>query len=226
MTKRAVTLLALLGLVLAAALVFIGRDDAPAPAPSARGDRAAARTSSDRDAADAPAARRETAAEDADGDTEPDADEAEDADAADAAAEPLTEEEKAEQEEERRVEAFDDTVDKWMEPTSNRTVSMADVDAFRDAFSRVPQPRKEECLQRALNLIPDEHVMLLAGILFDKSQEPELLDLVYNDILNRDEDVKQPVLKQLYKDKSHPNWADTAWILDMTDSLPKQETTE
>ena len=43
-----------------------------------------------------------------------------------------------------------------------------------------------------------------------------------NDILNRDEDVKKPILQEIFKDKSHPCWADTAWILDVTGELPKK----
>ena len=118
----------------------------------------------------------------------------------------MTEEEKREAEEEKLVDEFDKTVDK-----------------FRDMFRRVPKARKDECIHRALNLVPDENVMLLAGILFDKEQDKEILDLVFNDILNRDEDVKKPILKELFKDREHPNWADTAWILDVTGEMPKQE---
>ena len=132
----------------------------------------------------------------------------------------MTEEEKKAEEEEKRVDEFDATVDKWMEPSDDKPVTMADIDAFRDKFRKVPKARKEECVQRALNLIPDDNVMLLAGILFDKEQDKELLDLVFNDILNRDEDVKKPILKEIFKDKEHPNWPDTAWILDVTGELP------
>ena len=132
----------------------------------------------------------------------------------------MTEEEKKAAEEEKRVEEFDSTVDKWMESGKDKVVTMADVDAFRELFRKVPKARKDECVHRALNLIPDDNVMLLAGILFDKEQDKEILDLVYNDILNRDEDVKKPILKELFKDREHPNWADTAWILDVTGELP------
>ena len=131
----------------------------------------------------------------------------------------MTEEEKKEAEEEKRVDEFDKAVDKWMEP-QGKAVTMEEVDKFRDMFRSVPKARKEECVHRALNLIPDENVMLLAGILFDKEQDKDILDLVYNDILNRDEDVKKPILKEIFKDKDHPNWADTAWILDVTGELP------
>jgi len=134
----------------------------------------------------------------------------------------MTEEEKKEEEEEKRVDEFDATVDKWMEPTE-KTVTMDDVDKFREMFRRLPKSRKEECLQRALNLIPDDNIMLLAGILLDKDLDKEMLDLVFNDVLNRDEEVKKPILQEIFKDKEHPNWADTAWILDATGALPESK---
>lgn len=93
---------------------------------------------------------------------------------------------------------------------------MKDIDEFSAQFRKVPEDQREDCLRRALNLVPDENVMLLAGILMDKSQGKELIELVFNDVLNRDEDVKKPILREIIKDKSHPCWADTAWILDAT----------
>lgn len=134
--------------------------------------------------------------------------------------EPQTEEEKREAEEEKLVNAFDDLTDKWMEPSA-KGVTLADVDNFGKAFRKIPKARQDECVHRALNLIPDENVMLLAGILMDKTMDKEIVETVYNDILNRDEDVKKPILQQIFKDKTHPCWADTAWILDVTDELPK-----
>ena len=121
---------------------------------------------------------------------------------------------------EKLVDAFDALVDSWMEPR-DAGVSLADSDAFVAAFRKLPEERREECLQRALNLVPDDNVMLLAGILMDKSIDQELVELVFNDVLNRDEEVKKPILQEIFKDKSHPCWADTAWILDVTDGLPK-----
>ena len=109
-----------------------------------------------------------------------------------------------------------------MEPAKGG-VTMKEVDAFIAQFKKVPKARKEECLQRALNLVPDENVMLLAGILMDKSQDRDLIELVYNDVLNRDEDVKKPILQQIFADKEHPCWADTAWILDVTGELPQKK---
>ena len=140
-------------------------------------------------------------------------------DSEDAAAEPQTEEERREAEEERQVNAFDDLTDKWMEP-AGKGVTLADIDGFVKSFRRIPKARQDECIHRALNLIPDENVMLLAGVLMDKAMDKEVVETVYNDILNRNEDVKKPILQQIFKDKTHPCWADTAWILDVTGELP------
>ena len=113
------------------------------------------------------------------------------------------------------ADAFDAVVDRWMEP-SEKGVSMEDVDAFAAAFRAVPAEQRDDCMRRALNLIPDENALLLAGVLMDKSQDKEVVEAVFNDVLNRSEEVKKPILRQIFKDKSHPCWADTAWILDVT----------
>ena len=132
-----------------------------------------------------------------------------------------TEEEKREAEEEKLVNDFDDLTDKWQEPSA-KGVTMSDIDHFAQSFRKIPKARQDECIHRALNLIPDENVMLLAGVLMDKTMDKEIVETVFNDVLNRDEDVKKPILQQIFKDKSHPCWADTAWILDATDELPKK----
>ena len=62
--------------------------------------------------------------------------------------------------------------------------------------------------------------MLLAGILLDKSQGRAVLEAVFNDILNRDDQAKLLILKNLYKDRAHPCWADAAWVLDVTGEIP------
>lgn len=127
----------------------------------------------------------------------------------------LTAEEKAEAAEQARVDAFDALVDRWMEP-SEKAVTMEDVDSFAAAFRAVPEKSREDGIRRALNLVPDENALLLAGVLMDKSQPKDIVELVFNDVLNRSEEVKLPILRQIFKDRSHPCWADTAWIFDVT----------
>lgn len=137
-------------------------------------------------------------------------------------AEEKSEEELREEADEKLVDAFDSLTDRWMEKEGGE-VTMKDMDDFVAAFKVVPDDRKEECLHRALNLVSDDHVLLLAGILFDKTVDKEHIELVFNDVLNRDEEVKKLILPKIYKDKTHPCWADTAWILDATGETPNKE---
>ena len=135
-----------------------------------------------------------------------------------------TDEEKRECADEALVAAFDALTDKWMKPAPDgKRVTMEDVRQFAEQFRKLPKSRQDECLHRALNLVPDENVMLLAGILMDKTLDKATLETVYNDVLNRDESVKKPILQQIFKDREHPCWADTAWILDVTGELPKKK---
>ena len=204
-------------IVLVLAIVYFGivRDEGveaertPGAVSSQQAIRSAARSgSSQGEGADAPGAE--------DAETEGGAPEgvviSVDSDETDASAE--------EAEAEALVEAFDKLTDEWSdageETPKKAVVKMADIDKFVAQFKKLPADRKEECLQRALNLVPDDNVMLLAGVLLDKSVDKEYVELVFNDILNRDEDVKKPVLKEIFKDKNHPCWADVAWILDVT----------
>ena len=143
-----------------------------------------------------------------------------------AAAEP-TEEEKAEAEADKLVEEFDELTDKWTETAKKSSPpTMDDIDAFVEKFRKVPEDRKDECIHRALNLIPDENVMLLAGILMDKGQDEETVDAVFSDILNRDESVKLPVLREVIKDTKHSCWKTAAWILDVTKQAPTGESAQ
>ena len=135
-----------------------------------------------------------------------------------------TAEEKAEAEADKLVEEFDELTDKWTETAKKSSPpTMDDIDAFVEKFRKVPADRKDECIHRALNLIPDENVMLLAGILMDKGQDEETVDAVFSDILNRDESVKLPVLREVIKDTKHSCWKTAAWILDVTKQAPSGE---
>lgn len=120
----------------------------------------------------------------------------------------------------READAFDAEVDRWTDARPSG-VPMKDVDEFRKAFCRVPDEMKDECLHRALNLIPDENVMLLAGILLDKSQDRDILAAIFNDMLNRSDQAKMPILQHLCTDKDHPCREDAVWILDATGESQK-----
>ena len=118
------------------------------------------------------------------------------------------------------VDAFDALTDKWREPSDGR-ISIEDTQRFAEQFRRLPAARKEECLHRALNLVPDENIVLLAGILIDKTQGADFLQMIFDDVMNRSEAVKMPILRQICKDRSHPCRSAAAWVLETTGELRK-----
>jgi hypothetical protein len=108
--------------------------------------------------------------------------------------------------------SFDSLVESWQEPRA-KTAALSEMEDFRQAFTRLPEEEKMNALHQAMNLIPDENALLLAGILLDKSQPREILDALFADILNRSEETKLTILRSIHQDKTHPCWSDTDWIL-------------
>lgn len=123
---------------------------------------------------------------------------------------------------EKAVKAFEDLTDALREPIRG-DIALKRVDDFVRKFKALPKERQDEELHHALNLIPDDNSLFLLGVLMDAEVDKELKELVFNDFLNRGDEVKQPMLKAVFKQKSHPCWADAAWILDVTGALPAQK---
>lgn len=119
---------------------------------------------------------------------------------------------------ERKVTRFYAEVDRW---TRERPVTVEDVQEFVRTFNAIPPPQRKGSVHRALNLVPDANVALLAGLLFDKSQPTEVTREVFNDIVNRPEEVKKPILDEIYKDKTHPCCSDAEWIFEVTGEKPE-----
>lgn len=131
---------------------------------------------------------------------------------------------------ERRAGAFRALVRKWSrvrEKSAQGTsvsssvraankASPADVVTFVAAFGAVPPPWRWDCLRNALNLIPDGNLSLLAGLTLDKTQEPEVRKEVFNEIVNRSEEAKRPILEAVAADKTHPCCDDATWIFEVT----------
>ena len=54
-----------------------------------------------------------------------------------------------------------------------------------------------------------------ARVLFDPAQPTEVVDAVFNDLLNRPEEVKTPLLEEISQDSSYANCAEARRILDV-----------
>lgn len=118
---------------------------------------------------------------------------------------------------EKAVEAWENFVDEVAERTIKPTAEQAL--QFKEAFHKLDKADQMDAVQTALNLIPDEQFALMYPILFDKTENADVLDEIFSDALNRDEDIKVPMMKELYKDKEHPMYVESARILDATGEL-------
>ena len=73
-----------------------------------------------------------------------------------------------------------------------------------------------ENMQAMMNLISDGAVQALIPILMDTDYDEDILDIIFCDILNRDDEIKYPVLEEIAKNPNHPNFVDAAHILEVT----------
>jgi len=88
---------------------------------------------------------------------------------------------------------------------------------IKAAFDAVPPGEDREYAMRAMmNLISDGAVQALVPILMDASYGEDILDIIFDDILNRDDEIKYPILEEIAKNPEHPNFTDAAHILEVT----------
>jgi len=109
---------------------------------------------------------------------------------------------------ENRVEALRD---KTQAPSAQQAIAM------KQAFDELHADDRLDAIQYALLLLPDMQISVIYPILLDKSQSEEVLDAIFDDVLNRDEQIKNPLMRELRKDKEHPLFFESARILDVVE---------
>lgn len=114
---------------------------------------------------------------------------------------------------EKAVARWEKLVDEIMDLTEAPSLKVAE--DFKKNFAALDAEDQEDSIDYALNLLPDEQFPALYLILFDKRQNPDILDAIFSDALNRDESIKNPIMIELRKDKEHPMFFESARILDV-----------
>ena len=109
------------------------------------------------------------------------------------------------------------------EETRYPEVTEADQRRVRDLFNALTEEQQLEETHHAMNLLPDETVSLMYEILFDKTQNEDVIDIIFSDILNRDESLKDPVMEEIIKDPEHPMFAEASRILEITRDDPEDD---
>ena len=113
--------------------------------------------------------------------------------------EPLTPEEQALANWEKAFDAFVERQDdETWQPTQ------ADIAKFKSLFDQLDAEQQLEQIPHAQNLFSDSSFGFLKAILLDPAESQEVLESIYNDLLNRPEELKYPVLREVYQVKQHP----------------------
>lgn len=101
------------------------------------------------------------------------------------------------------------------ERVKDTPVTMAEQAEIRELFNALEPDVKLENINHAVNLLPDETVSAINGILFDTTQPGEVIAVIFHDLLNRDESIKNPMMEEIVKNKAHPMYVESARILDI-----------
>jgi len=96
-------------------------------------------------------------------------------------------------------------------------VTLDDQLRIRDAFREMSEDSRMEEIHHTMNLLPDESIAVIYGVLFDKTQPEDIMDVIFSDILNRDESIKILMMREIAKDPTHPMYEESVRILEITD---------
>lgn len=105
----------------------------------------------------------------------------------------------------------------------NQVVKQTDVPAdeqamrLKEAFNRLDVADQMDAIRSALNLLRDKQFPALYAILYDNKESADVLDAIFSDALNRPEEIKNPVMRQLRKDRDHPLFFEASRILDVVE---------
>lgn len=109
---------------------------------------------------------------------------------------------------------FNSLLDTYSKPL-NRAITKADRAKVNQTLKRVSSKNRRDATKSLLNLVPDENFSVMLDTLFDKSQPDEVVSAIFDDVLNRPRETKEPILKEVAKDRDHVNCAEARRILDV-----------
>lgn len=91
-------------------------------------------------------------------------------------------------------------------------------EVVRDLVSsmpKLPPEGREEFISHAVNLCEDEQFSAIGKVYLDPSTSKEVADIIFNDLLNRPDEIKLPWLVKSAQNAGHPMNADSKEILEM-----------
>jgi len=111
------------------------------------------------------------------------------------------------------------SADVWEDRLDNIISADADnqttVRQLLDGLQRLPVEAQEEYIAHALNLCEDEDYARVETIYLAAGTPPEVSEEIFNDVLNRPDEVKLPLLVKTLRQPAHPMAGEAREILEM-----------
>jgi hypothetical protein len=89
------------------------------------------------------------------------------------------------------------------------------LDRLLGNLPRLPVEAQEEFISHALNLCEDEDYGKVEAVYFAAGTPPEVSEEIFNDLLNRPDEIKLPALAKTLRNPAHPMAGEAREILEM-----------
>jgi hypothetical protein len=98
---------------------------------------------------------------------------------------------------------------------SSEDANQATVRQLLDGLQSLPIEAQQEYIAHALNLSEDEDYTLIEVVYFSPGLAPEVSEEIFNDVLNRSDEIKLPLLAKTLRRSDHPMSGEAREILEM-----------
>jgi hypothetical protein len=108
--------------------------------------------------------------------------------------------------------AWEDRLDELL---TNDTDNTTTVRGLISSMRGLPPEAQEEFVAHAVNLCEDEQFADMEKVYFDPGTAKEASETIFNDALNRPDEIKLPMLAKTIRNPAHPMAAESREILEM-----------
>jgi hypothetical protein len=108
--------------------------------------------------------------------------------------------------------AWEDRLDELLTAETDNTTT---VRGLVSSMRSLPPEAQEEFVAHAVNLCEDEQFGMLAEIYYNAATPQEVSETIFNDALNRPDEIKLPLLAKTLRNPGHPLAGEAKEILEM-----------
>jgi hypothetical protein len=108
--------------------------------------------------------------------------------------------------------SWEDRLDELLTTEADNTII---VRGLISSMRGLPPEAQEEFVAHAVNLCEDEQFDVLANVYLDAGTPSEVKETIFNDVLNRPDEIKLPLLAKTLRFPTHPMTGESKEILEM-----------